>query len=142
MRRRAFVRYAATILVVASAVPLAGWLQEHDAVTPVVTPEPGPPPDFPELRASTQPRPMPQWDGYQAGNHGELRIRYRWLCNGGDLDACDSYASMLRSGVGGPPDQELALAISSRACKRGHGDSCLLASAQRQRLGLPPARLR
>jgi TPR repeat protein len=142
MQRRNLVRSIALgLLAVALVVPVVGAVHEPDEATRVETPEDGRPVDYPEARPIDSPRPMPQWDGYQAGNHAELRLLYRARCGRDDLDACDVYASLLRSGVGGPPEPELALAVSSRACELGHADSCMLALAQRQRLGRPPPRL-
>jgi hypothetical protein len=137
MQRRSFLGYTVLALI-ASAVPIACLLHEPDPVEPIVV---EPAPDYPELPPIPSPRPLPRWDGHQAGNHAELRILYRTDCRRGDLEACDLYASMLRSGVGGRPEPRLALEVSSHACKRGHEDSCNLARAQRQRLGLPPPRL-
>jgi hypothetical protein len=80
------------------------------------------------------PRPTPRWDPPQAAKHSDLRLHHRERCHAGDLDSCDMYASMLRSGVGGRPDQGHALDVSHRACKLGHRRSCNLADAQRHRI--------
>jgi TPR repeat protein len=138
LRRRAFLSSSVAIVTaLASSAALASWLHEPsrvelEAPEPVVAHRETPPLE--------SPRPMPRWDD-ETGRNVQVRAHHRAECRRGELDACDVYASMLASGVGGPADPVRALEVSRLACRRGHDDSCMYARGLRQRLGLPPIRL-
>jgi TPR repeat protein len=104
-------------------------------------PESAPQPEPLPVAKRPRPRPIePLPAPYQADPSGDayhntmVREVHAQACEHGNLESCDYYASMLRSGVGGPPDQIRAYNVSQRACNMGHNPSCQLASAQRQRI--------
>lgn len=50
---------------------------------------------------------------------------YEMACDLGDLDACQRFASLLRSDLLGPPDYARSNAIIEQACEAGSGEVCI-----------------